>query len=80
MVAPFTAKTTNLEKSDLLFVTYVLIIELKSHMLFTWKSFTFSDFARKKFLAPGNGGGYAPPPLPPFSTTLFQYLILVSLR
>ena len=30
--------------------------KLKSHMLFTYKNFMFSDFTWKKNFAPGNGG------------------------
>ena len=65
VVAQFTAKTTNSEKA-IYFLSLIScsISKLKSHFLFTCKSFTkilFSDLTWKKFFAPGNCRGLAPP-------------------
>ena len=52
MVTESTAKTTNLEKLS------TWTNRLKSRILFSCKSFMFSDFTWKKNSAPGNGGGW----------------------
>ena len=86
VVAEFSAKTTNIEKTIyFLSLMSFSINGLKPHILFSCKNFMFSDYAWKKLSAPGNGGGRRvgapspPPPTPPplrtFSTVLpYSYL------
>ena len=65
VVAQFTAKTTNSEKA-------IYFLSLKSHLLFTGKSFTkilcFPINVEKKYLLQQMVGGRPPPP--PLSTAL----------
>ena len=77
VVVQFTAKTTNSEKA-IYFLSLIScsISKLKSHFLFTCKSFTkilFSDLTWKKFFAPGNCRGARAPlpcPVPHFTMAL----------
>ena len=70
VMAQFIVKTANSEKAIcFLSVSSCSINLLKSHMLFTRKSFMYLDFTSKKKFAPGNDWG-APLPPPPFSAAL----------
>ena len=57
IILDFTAKITHSEKA-IHFLSFMScsINTLKSYMFFTCKNFMFSDFMRKKNIAPGNGG------------------------
>ena len=62
VVARFTAKTTNSEKAIyFLSLMYCSINQLKSHMLFTCKSFMFSNFTWKKNFSSRKGWGISAP-------------------
>ena len=78
VIAQFKAKTTNSEKAIyFLSIMSCSIKKLKSHLLFTCKNFMFYDFMWKKSFAPGNGeGDWCPPPCPPFSTALENFVII----
>ena len=74
MVAQFTAKTTNSEKTIyFLSLMSYSINKLKSQMLFTYKNLMFSNFTKGKIFCSrkwwgeaggghgGGGGGWCPP-------------------
>ena len=73
VIAQFTAKTTNSEKS-IYFLSLMLcsINKLNCHMLFSCKNLFF-QILREKKASPGNGGGPgAPLRSPPFCTALLM--------
>ena len=73
VIAQFTAKTTNSEKTIyFLSLMSYSINKLKSRMLFTCKKFMFFNFTQNKnFFC--NLSNPPPPPLPPASPTPFLY-------
>ena len=84
VIAQFTAKTTNSEKTIyFLSLTSYSINKLKSRMLYTCKKFMFSNFTQKKYffcnLSPPPP---LPLPLPPhFSTALLcKFLFLLIFK
>ena len=71
VIVQFTTKTINSEKATLLLsIMFCSINKQKSHLLFTFKSFMFYDFMRKKSFNPGNSRPHSLPP--PFSTALHR--------